>query len=296
MDKYNGENLEELFPPKWQLMTASFFPNKDLIKLFQIADMIEELSPDILMLVEVGGKESLENFNQYFLKNQYNILIEPSNSDRGIDLGYMIKKSLPLKAKLVSHTKSRLDNGNKFARGAFELQLYSQDKLVLINYLCHLKSKLNLKRNDFEGRSQRAAEVNYLVKEFKKKSNKFEEIPIMISGDLNGVIFKSETEEELKPLVEETPLLDVLEILDIPTEKRMTYCYFNRLQNRYPMQLDYILLDKKFAYLVDPEKTKIIGFTSPYIDTFEMPQSFQEKRNLPSDHFPVLLTINLSNN
>lgn len=296
MDKYNGENLEELFPPKWQLMTASFFPNKDLIKLFQIADMIEELSPDILMLVEVGGKESLENFNQYFLKNQYNILIEPSNSDRGIDLGYMIKKSLPLKAKLVSHTKSRLDNGNKFARGAFELQLYSQDKLVLINYLCHLKSKLNLKRNDFEGRSQRAAEVNYLVKEFKKKSNKFEEIPIMISGDLNGVIFKSETEEELKPLVEETPLLDVLEILDIPTEKRMTYCYFNRLQNRYPMQLDYILLDKKFASLVDPEKTKIIGFTSPYIDTFEMPQSFQEKRNLPSDHFPVLLTINLSNN
>ena len=36
MDKYDGEDLEELFPPKWQLFSSSFFPNKPLEKLIEI--------------------------------------------------------------------------------------------------------------------------------------------------------------------------------------------------------------------------------------------------------------------
>lgn len=293
MDKYNGEDLENLFPPKWQLMTSSFFPNKPLDKLFAIADMVKEVSPDILMLVEVGGKESLENFNKYFLNDEYFVLLEPSNSDRGIDLGYMIKRNLDVQAQLIPHTSKRLSNGNRFARGVFELNLFKQDKLVFKNYLTHLKSKLNLGGGDFEGRTQRGAEVEYLVNLYNKDLKNHPDTPILFSGDFNGVVYKNETEEELMPIVDKTKLEDIFEILDRPIEKRMTYCYFNRVNQRHPMQLDYIFMNTKFKSLIIPEKTQILGFLSPYIDTFDLPTTYKEKVNLPSDHMPVRCTIKI---
>lgn len=293
MDKYNGEDLETLFAPKWQLMTSSFFPNKSLDKLFAIADMVKEIAPDILMLVEVGGKESLENFNKYFLDNKYDVLLEPSNSDRGIDLGYMVKKDLPIEAKLISHTKKILSNKKKFARGVFELQLFKDEKLVFKNYLSHLKSKLNMNGKDFEGRAQRGAEIEYLVSLYNKDLKSFPDIPICFSGDFNGIVYKRDTEEELKPIVDKTQLLDVFEILDFPIEKRMTYCYFNRVNQRHPMQLDYIFLNKKFKSSIITEETQILGFTYPFTDTYELPASFKEKRDMPSDHMAVRCTLKI---
>jgi hypothetical protein len=293
MDKYNGEDLETLFAPKWQLMTASFFPNKSLDKLFAIAEMVKTISPDILMLVEVGGKESLDNFNKYFLDNKYDVLLEPSNSDRGIDLGYMVKKDLPLNAKLISHTKKVLSNKKKFARGVFELQLFKDEKLIFKNYLSHLKSKLNMSGNDFEGRGQRGAEVEYLVSLFEKDLKSYPDLPVCFSGDFNGIVYKDDTEEELKPIVDQTQLLDIFEILDLPIEKRMTYCYFNRVNQRHLMQLDYIFINKKFKSSIVPNKTQILGFIHPFTDTYELPVSFKEKRDMPSDHMPVRLTLKI---
>ena len=291
MDKYNDENLSQLFPPKWQLMTTSFFPNKSLDSLFHIADLIQLLKVDIIMLVEVGGKESLENFNQYFLNNEFDIQLEESNSDRGIDLGYLIRKDLGVKTKLISHKDKVLSNKKKFARGAFELQIFKDDSLIHINFLCHLKSKLNLRRNDFEGRDQRAAEVNYLVELYQKRSSKYQDIPITISGDLNGIIYKEETEQELDPLISQTDLKDIFEHMDNPVEQRYTYCYFNRLNQVYPMQLDYFLISNKFVSMIDYKATQVLGFKSPYIDTFKLPSSLQDKNKLPSDHFPIYTVI-----
>ncbi len=291
MDKYDGEDLEELFPPKWQLFSSSFFPNKPLEKLIEIKKMIKTLDPDMLFLTEVGGAESLENFNKYFLDDQFYILCEPSNSDRGIDLGYMINKRLPYKAELISHTKKRLSNSKKFARGLMELRLSLNDSYVYINYLVHLKSKLNLKRDDFEGRSQRQAEVDYLKELYLKHSKKYDNIPITISGDFNGIIYKEETEQEFKELLEQTDLKDAFEHKSLDLQKRMSYCYFNRQGARYPMQLDYFLLGQKHAQILN--SARLIGFNEPYLDTYELPGSLQEKFKMASDHFPLLIELNL---
>lgn len=289
LDKYQGEDLYELFPPKWQLFSSSFYPNKSLEKLFAIKEMIQKLAPDILFLVEVGGKESLDNFNKYFLNDQFKVFCEPSNSDRGIDTGYMIRKRLPYKVSIKNHVKPILASGKKFSRGLLELRLSLNDKLIYINYLCHLKSKLNLKREDFEGRSQRAAEIKYITDLFVKNTKKYEKIPITISGDFNGIIYKDETEEEFKQLMS-TGLKDVFEILDRPLEKRMSYCYFNRQGTKFPMQLDYFFISPKFANLVSNNST-LLGFEAPYLDTFDLPSTLIEKRKLPSDHYPLLIEL-----
>ncbi len=293
MDKYNGEDLETLHPPKWQLFTSSFFPNKSLKQLYELKEMINEIDPDVLFLTEVGGPESLENFNSFFLSNKYKIYCEPSNSDRGIDLGYMVKKGLKYKVQIKNHTKPILQNGKKFSRGVMELRLSLDDSFVYVNFLCHLKSKLNLKRVDFEGRGQRAAEINYLRDLYLKTSKKYDRIPVTISGDFNGVIFENETEEEFLPLLESTKLKDVFELLKRPIEQRMSYCYFNRQGTRYPMQLDYFLIDEKFSHRLSSEST-LLGFSPPYTSTFELPDSMKEKRDLPSDHFPLFIKLKLT--
>ena len=291
LDKYNNEDLETLFPPKWQLFTSSFFPNKPLDKLFALKDMIQSLDPDLLFLVEIGGKESLDNFNRYFLDDQYHVFSEPSNSNRGIDTGYLVHKRLPFKTEIRNHIKPKLSSGNKFSRGVLELRLYRDDQLIYINYLCHLKSKLNLKRVDFEGRGQRAAEIEYLANLYKLTSKKYQNIPISISGDFNGIIYKEDTEPEFDSF-KSTDLKDIFEYMDEPLEKRMSYCYFNYQGARYPMQLDYFLIGEKFSKNIGP-KTSMVGFEPPYYDTFELPTSLNDKRKLASDHFPLLIYLKL---
>lgn len=292
MDKYKGEDLSTISPPKWQLLSTSFFPNKDLEKVTLLANLFNHHSPDLIMLTEVGGKESLENFNKYFLNDQYTVLIEASNSDRGIDLGYLVKKELPLKPELISHTKAKLENGKKFARGVFELRLLdSNHKPKLITLLTHLKSKLDLKKQDFEGRTQRVSEVKYLRKLHRDLSNQFPSVPVLVCGDLNAIIYKDETEPELKALLEKTYLLDIFEIDDRDLEERITYCYFDSRRDRYDMQLDYILIPQKFHSMINTDESYVISFF-PEVP-IEYPNSLQEKLALPSDHFPIHCKIRL---
>ena len=102
LDKYNDQPpIEELTEAKWQLLTASFKPNKDLAKVQGIQKLIHSTQADILLFTEVGGKESLINFNKYFLKNEYTVFHFNSNSDRGIDVGVLAKvsKNLQIKSK-----------------------------------------------------------------------------------------------------------------------------------------------------------------------------------------------------
>lgn len=292
MDKYKDEDLETITPPKWQLLSTSFYPNKDIFKVKALAHLFLEYEPDILMLTEVGGKESLENFNTYFLENKYEVLLEASNSDRGIDLGYLVHKSLKLKPELISHTKAKLENGKRFARGVFELRLYHKNKLVFINFLCHLKSKLDMKKQDFEGRDQRVSEVKYLKKLYRKRMNEFAQVPITISGDLNAIIYKEETEPELQTLLNNTGLLDLFEHLARPLSDRITYCYFDRKHDRYDMQLDYILIPKKYAKNIDQKSSQVLSFDPN--TSIEYPKSLQEKLALPSDHFPVQCKIKIN--
>jgi hypothetical protein len=80
---------------------------------------------DIVMVCEVGGPESLEHFAKHILKGEYVSYSLPSNSDRGIDLGYLVKRNLPFKFNLKSH-KDRLLRSkiyHYFSRDVLELAI-----------------------------------------------------------------------------------------------------------------------------------------------------------------------------
>lgn len=283
MDKYNQEDLLSLSEPKWQLLTTSFKTSKPLDKLIAIKDLIESIKPDICLFTEVGGRESLDNFNQYFLQEQFNVLHHPSNSDRGIDVGALVSKNLKIEVKDKFH------NQKVFARGVHEIRLKINNRYLHI-LLTHLKSKLNLKGVDFEGRSQREAEVLKLCEigqKIKQKTN----CDLIITGDLNGIIAKESNEYELSHFANNLGLTDVLEHLNRPNFDRATYIYYNKQGDGNLMQLDYTLVDQELKKRVLPS-TKVLDFCGKERTNF--PKDFKEKLKHPSDHYPLLTELDFS--
>ena len=103
MDRFSGEKLLDLTEGQWQSLSMASVKNKSLKKLRQIQEVIAEISPDILMLNEVGGKISLDNFIHYFLDDCFYPQILEGNSDRGIDVAYLIRKGLPFQSKIDTY-------------------------------------------------------------------------------------------------------------------------------------------------------------------------------------------------
>lgn len=292
LDKAKVINLEELTEIKWQLLSPSLFPNKSLEKTFALAKLIQDRDPDLLMLVEVGGRESLDNFNRYFLNDEYQVYHADSNSDRGIDMGYLVKKSLHnfYRFRFKAHTKVKLSNGQYPSRGFFQLDILSGDDIALTLLLTHLKSKLDLKKVDHEGRNQRAAEVDFLTKFYQKHKA---HAPVVIAGDLNGIIAGTDTEPELAPLVEKCDLIDVLEWQNHPFEKRATYYYFST-HRKVPMQLDYILVPLPVVdWLCLKGSAQVID--TAYLSKLGKGEiaDLEQRKSLISDHFPLEVVFNL---
>lgn len=293
MDKHNHEfPVTELSEIKWQLMSSSLFSNKSKEKCQILAGTIKEAGADIVMVTEVGGPESLANFAKYILSDEYDSVSLPSNSDRGIDLGYLIRKNSGLNYQVTSHVDFPLPlPAKRFSRDVLRLDVLLDDCLKCILLLVHIKSKLDLKRADFEGRTRRVLEVKGLLKIYQDLEKKFPDIPILIGGDMNGIAGERETEEEFKPIYENTDLKDVAKLAGIPDEDRFSYVYFNRGGNRFEQQIDYLFLSEKFSDRIVSGECYFPRYKNLTGSPLPIPKRMEQKNMLPSDHYPFVGTI-----
>ena len=192
LDHYAGQDLDKVTEKEWQRFSASTTPNKPLQQIREIARCVRDLDPDILMLCEVGGVESLQNFSRLFLGDTYKAHLLEGNSDRGIDLGYLVKRDLPWTYDLLSHKNRSIDflyphermsketgydhlrsarvKSHRFSRDVLELRIFeaTEKPPVLILLLVHLKSQLDRNRIDPGGRDRRKAELEKLVVIYKE--------------------------------------------------------------------------------------------------------------------------------
>lgn len=288
LDKYQDQPLKDINEDLWQSFSIARDPNKSLAKLYEMAELVEKQDPDICVFSEVGGRTSLENFNKLFLQNKFDVYMTDSNSSRGIDIGFLVKKNLPYKFKVKSNRKYEINVQNKkykFSRDIPELRLYQQDQLKMVIMGVHFKSKIS-SQSDYQGMDTRAAEVLGLVAIYQRLKKKYQ-VPILVMGDFNGMVQKNDHEYEFKPIFEQTSLLDYLDYLKAEDLSRVTYVRTNPYQLN---QLDYILIDQDLYALVQPE-SKVIRFTTFYDIELPLPISFQEKKKLPSDHYPQILIL-----
>lgn len=294
MDKHDHESLSvtELTEIKWQLMSSSLFSNKSKEKCQMLAQTILDAEADIVMMTEVGGAESLANFAKYLLNDEYLALSLPSNSDRGIDLGYLVKKSLAYKVDIHSHIDFPLPlPARRFSRDVLRLDLKEEGETKMILLLVHIKSKLDLKRADFEGRTRRVLEVKGLVDIYLDLSSRYPDVPILVGGDMNGHAGEKDTEEEFKVIYEATDLKDIAYLAKIPEEERFSYIYFTRGGNRFVQQIDYLFISERFAHFLEPMECYFPRYKNLLGSPLPIPVRMEHKNILPSDHYPFLATL-----
>ncbi|MBA2405983.1 MAG: endonuclease/exonuclease/phosphatase family protein [Bdellovibrionales bacterium] len=290
MDKHDLTSLEDLTETKWQLMSSSLFFNKSKDKCLSLAQTIRDSNADIVMMTEVGGHESLANFARFVLNDEYTSMSLPSNSERGIDLGYLIKKNLSYTYALHTHIDFQLPApARRFSRDVLRLDLIRDEKIEMILLLVHIKSKLDMKKADFEGRTRRVLEVKGLLQIYQKLL--VHQVPILVGGDFNGHAGEKDTEEEFKQIYQNTDLKDIAFLANIPEEERFSYIYFTRGGNRFVQQIDYLFISEKFAHLIEPSECYFPRYKNPLGVPLPIPKRMEQKNTMPSDHYPFLASI-----
>lgn len=279
-------------------------------KIVQLAGVITEINPDIVLCQEVGGENSLNIFCKDFLKDNYQSSVMKGNSERGIQVGFLIKKGLPYRYEHFTHKNRKINflysyekeenqlvqsrggvpvnDSHCFSRDIAELRVYKGDKLALIIFQVHLKSKKDRDGFDPEGIGKRSAELNTLVKLYRTMRDRFQ-VPIIVGGDFNGTISETGGDRELSPILD-TDLKDILELTG--AEKKGTHIHFGPNRQKTELQFDYLFSSKELHTTINPNESGIHSYTNNYGDIL-CPTRPYELYNMPSDHFPLTLSFKL---
>lgn len=305
------ENFENLTEPDWQKLSTSVYDNKPLKKCQEIAKLLLSELPDIVMVCEVGGLESLKNFNQLFLNSSYSCVLIEGNSDRNIDIGFLIKKeqsyfydiatnkNRPLNF-LYPHEIVSQQNGFKikvashtFSRDCAELRLFTKDRKdpFLIILLTHLKSRLDPERIDPGGTERRGAELRTAIAIYKELEAELPNCPILFCGDLNGFAGKQSPDPEFLPIYQETDLQDIFEVAGISVENRSTFYQIRNGGKADGKQIDYCFLPQKIWPYLNKDQTYVYKYKDHLGLQINTPTSIEAKGLLPSDHYPLFFTL-----
>lgn len=313
----NSENLFLLFDQaptldhtkldeiQWQKLSTSIYPNKNLSKLKELARTFKDMDPDIILLCEVGGPESLKNFNELFLEQKYSTALMEGNSDRNIDVGFLVRKNLPFYFDLVTN-KHRPINfkyesdkflktapEHKLSRDCAELKLFEREasKPFLNILLTHLKSRLDPEKKDPFGFARRQAELKTVVDITNEVLARNPGVPLILAGDFNGNSSFKNTDEEFKYLYEKTKLMDVLELSGTADDKRTTFTQVRNGSRSEGRQIDFCFLTPEAAKYLDKASACVYRYKDAFGFDIDLPLTLEKKLELPSDHYPIVFKL-----
>ena len=256
--EYTQDDFAALPEDAYMAMNFSIYnPNKERSKIEAIARTILEEEFDFVGLCEVGGMETLANFNRYYLGDRYDCFIHEENSHRGIFVGALVKKGC------FDSVRARNVRG-AFSRNLLRVSL-RQGKTHLRIFVVHLKSQ----HGPDMGIEQRLAELRQLCSLVDRRN-------CVVLGDFNGIAIRGRHQFEYDDFLE-LPFRDVLEAMDVPEPARFTHFYFKG--GLHFSQLDYIFCSNDLTILDGGMLCDLV------------PINYQQRRLLPSDHIFLKATI-----
>lgn len=300
-------NVENLFVLPEHIDASSstglLFPSdlgtwlKPEAKIKELAGTITRYDPDIVFLQEVGGNHAFDLFATKYLEGRYQVAHLLGNSERGIEVGYLIKKSKALDFNLISHAKFKLDLSHIphpnikyhhfFERNVLELKLEWAGRSLSL-FGVHLKSGHDPTGKDPGGRLKRKAEVKGLVEIVNERLKKDGGEYILL-GDFNATAAPENYSEEFAALYTLPEIKELLSTLQIARENRATFLHTSLRE----IQLDYIFFSQNCLKYIDLQKSGLVYPRDIGGGPFRWPTSTAFKQGLPSDHLPLLIELYL---
>ncbi len=257
---YDRGELDALDEETYLAMNASIYnPNKERGKIAAIAETILSRDYDLVGIVEVGGMETLRNFNRIHLGGRYECFLHEENSRRGIFAGALVKR------EVFSKVEAKAMPG-AFSRNLLRLRILGGGADLEV-FVVHLKSQHGADR----GIPQRMREVALL-------SSMARRTKCVVMGDFNGILIRGEHQFEFEPFLE-LPFRDVLDAVGVPPSERRTHYHFGPEPNF--AQLDYIFCSNDLDVL----DARVIEET--------IPLNRAQRDLLPSDHLFLEASIRL---
>jgi len=272
---------------------------KSDLKRHGVAAPILEHDLDIVVLQEVENLNAIKSFSEKYLKDRYDVLLSTGNDARGIQVAFLVKKDLPFRIKLDTHVDARAIypvTGQEtaiFSRDLPAIRLWensqnpeTEDPLVVF-YGTHFKSKRD-KDGDPESRILRRVQVETAASIIRDDKKKHPSSFVMLAGDFNGDV---RTDPEFEPL--RSFMVDAFEAqATTPLDaERITHSFHPHDAPATYSQID--------AFFVAPENSALV--TETFVHRYKneageikpVPRSWDERDLNPSDHFPVILKIEL---
>ena len=258
-----------------------------------IADVILENKPDFIVVEEVEGLETIQTFSDKYLGGRYEAKLIEGNDERGIQVGFLVIKDLPLDVKLETHKDMTWvdPNDNKkgpvFSRDAPALIVSRKGSTDPLFIFIGNHAKSQRDRTDDPGshilRAAQFEAIGKIIDGYQSQYGK--DVNVMVGGDFNIDVRGA---PEMVPLNQRN-MIDPFDAFGIKGLDRMTHTFHPRGGRSSFHQLDAILvtpsLKESLSSIVAYRYKDAAGNAKP------LPQTYDERSQNPSDHFPLILTI-----
>jgi hypothetical protein len=270
---------------------------KEEWQLRQEAKAILDSDLDLVTLEEVENVKALAQFADRYLEGKYRPLLIEGNDERGIDVGFLVKKDIPVDIEHRSH-KDRtwvdpLGDGTPtklFSRDlpALIVRAPGQSRPLFIQLGTHYKSKRSRGSEDPESEGLRRAQVEETAKIIGELRAEFgQDVPLMLAGDFNGDVQRDSTFAAIK----QAGMTDALDLADPPLTplERVTHTYHPKGGPTHKAQMDAIFVSETMKSLV--KMARVYRYLDAQGREKPLPETYEDRAKNPSDHFPVLVTI-----
>lgn len=257
-----------------------------------LAAGIHSTNSDVVVMVEVESLVALKQFNSSFLRGQYQEFLIEGNDARGIDIGILIKKTLPFEIEMRTNRDLSIAGNPIFSRDLpiviFKEKYGKLPTVKFILLLTHYKSKRPTPK-DGDGSDKRLIQADYTRLFIEKLQLEFGiDTPIFLAGDFNNDVPTAPEFAQLRSL----PMLDPLD--KFSPKQRFTHFYFNPQGQPEFHQLDAFLhTDSKKITITNAQ---IIPPKDKYGNDLPIPKSYRERESLPSDHMATVIDVKFNNN
>lgn len=307
---YNMENLIES-PGKYTTIDGQHVWQYG--KLEKPADRLEAVlrnirseNPDIIVGIEI---ESLDAMQKAGLGQDYYAILVPGNDERGINIGFFVKKDLAVDIDIQSHREMRhvyMGQDTKlFSRDFPVLQFRDpgaaadSDPVFILGGV-HLKSQRagdpgSLGAADVNSVAKRTAQADAMAAVMAEYDAKYGgRVPIFMAGDFNSDVRYGKEFAEIRK-----KFRDAFDVKRVPQQSidRTTQSYFPRGNPAFPNAVPkpkYSQLDGFFTSGAGTKKIQDIHVVKELDangNPMDVPKSFEERETRGSDHRALSITL-----